>query len=498
MRIILGVWLTILVSGLFTIGSAVAPCPAAASNTAAIEDIPVAPNATVSVEETMPGRAAFQATYLSLSITTDKSVYLTGDTVNITVRTNAINTHVRLQVQLPGGSQETIDNFTTNASHRLSWQAPPTSGVVRFTCEGEGTVEVWDTCFRSVCIDEEDCHIESYPCMRSMSVTGNASADIRVFSRTTSISGYIIDTNQRPVPGATVSLTGNTQSTTSNNDGYYEFSSYQLGNNYGLSNQIPTVTETVSVEAIACETQPGKTIQVQAEHGATDVNFTLRRSFYPPGIDLSGFTLDAFSGWPEAEEYSTWQNIMGITIDGPVEPSKLSYGTKDISYQFFNVDNKKLYLVTEPELGRYFLELQGTQNTDYTVAAAATLNNIYSEPVTVSGNIEGKDDQRLRLMLNAGGIELQVIRPVSLLLIIIPTVIGLLGGLAAAYYLTGGKFRIPGKKSAGRKPPKTKTAARTKAKEKSKATTIEEDSADTQIKERPAAKKSKSGGEKAE
>jgi hypothetical protein len=283
----------------------------------------------------------------------------------------------------------------------------------------------------------------------------------------TSISGHILDTNQQPVPGATLYLSNTAQSTTSNNDGYYEFSSYELSNNFALLNQIPTVTETVSVEAIACEPQPGITVQVQAEHGATNVNFTLRRSFYPPDIDLSEFTFDTFSGWPEAEEYSTWQNIMGITIGGSVEPGRLLYGTKEISPQLFTIGNKKLYLITKPEFGSYFLELQGAQNTGYAVAAASTLNNTYLEPVTVSGSIEGQNSQRLRLTLEPGGIELKVIKPLPLLLIIIPIVIVLLGGLAAAYFLTRGKVRIRSKKSAARKSQKTKVAARTKTKEKS-------------------------------
>jgi len=460
------IWLTILVLGLFTIGSAVAPCYAIVSDFPTEESVPIITNATLAGEETAPGKAAFQLSYLSLSITTDKSVYLTGETINITVSTNAINTHVRVQAQLPGGSQETVGNFTTNATHTLSWTAPSTSGYIRFICQGDAIVEIWDYCNRYVCVDE-DCYWETYPCLRSMSVTGNASSDIRVFSRAASISGRVIDTNQRPVSGANVYLASTMQSTTTNNDGFYEFPSYQLGSNYALVSQIPTVTETVSVEAIACEPQPGKTIQVQAESGITDVNFTLNRSFYPPDIDLSEFTFDVFSGWPEAKEYSMWQNIFGVTIDGPVEPRKLLYGTKEISPPLFTIGNKKLYLITNPGFGRYFLELQSTQNAEYKVAAAATLNNIYLEPVTVSGSIEGQNSQRLRLMLQPDGMELKVIKPPSLLLIIIPIVIGLLGGLVAAYFLTGGKFFGLRKTSVARKSPKTKETAKGKARGKS-------------------------------
>jgi len=476
--------------GMVTIGSAVSSCPAIASSPPAIESIPAITNATLSGEKTTPGKAAFQASYLSLSITTDKSIYLTGETVNITVSTNAFNTHIRVLAQLPGGYQETIGSFTTNATHTLSWQAPSTPGVITFTCEADAFMEAWDTCSRYVCVDD-DCSWEYYPCLRSIPVTDNAASSVRIFSRTTSISGNIIDTNQRPVPGAAIYLASTMQSTTSNDDGYYEFSSYQLGNNYALLNQIPTATETVSVEAIACEPQPGKTIQVQAESTASNVNFTLKRAFYPPDIDLSEFSFGAFTGWQEANEYATWQNILGITIAGPVEPGKLSYGTKDISPQLFNTGNKKLYLITNPEFGRYFLELQDAQKTGYTVAAAATLNNLYFEPVTVSGSIEGKNDQRLRLTVSPGGIELKVIKSASPLLFIIPAVVVLLGGLIAAYFLTRGKFHGTVKTFISRKSPKTKLATGIKAKMKSTAKKGEDDSAVTKIKVKSTAKKTK-------
>ncbi|MBM3142812.1 MAG: hypothetical protein FJ005_07185 [Chloroflexi bacterium] len=440
MRFILLVLAVILVLGLLTTGFMLAPCQATASNFSANEATPIITNATLSNEEITPSKVAFQASYLSLSLRTDKPAYLTGETVAITVSTSVSNTRVRVLAQLSGGYQETIGNFTTSGIYTLSWPAPSTSGQVKFTCEGEAIVQVWSTCTRIVCVDK-DCWWETYPCLQSTTVTGNAFYDIRVFSRATSISGSVNDTNQRPIPGATVYALNARQGTTASSDGHYEFSSYQLSNNYNLINQIPTVTETVSAEAIASEPQPGKTVQVQAERGATDVNFTLKRYFYPPAIDLSEFTFDTFSGWKEAKESSTWQNILGITIDGPVEPRKLLYGTKEISPPLFNIGNKKLYLITKPEFGRYFLELQGAQNTEYTVAAATTLNSYYFEPVSVSGRIEAKDGQRLRLMLEPDRMELKVIKPPSLLLLIIPTVVGLVGGLVAAYFLTGGKFR---------------------------------------------------------
>jgi hypothetical protein len=454
---------------MFAIGSIVAPYHASAFNLPQ-KEAPAAANATITNKENTPSYGSFQASYLSLSLTTDKSMYLTGETINITVSTSSINTHIRLLAQLPDGSQQTIENFTTNYTHTVPWTTPATSGQIRFTCDGEAIVEVWDYCQRYVCIGpgETDCHWDSYPCLRSISVTGNAYNDVRVFSRTTSVSGRVIDTNQRPIPGASVYILGTAQSTTSNNDGYYEFNSYQLSNNYVLVSQIPTVTDTVSVEAVACEPQPGRSIQIQAERGASEINFTLKRAFYPPDIDLSEFTFTAFPNWPEAKNYATWQNIAGITIDGPVQPTKFQYGTKEISPLLFSIGNKKLYLITTPEFGRYFLNVQGAPNTQYEVAAAATLNGSYLQPISVSTMIESDNSQRLRFMLEQDQMQLQVIKPFPIPLIIIPIVVGILGGLIAAYFFTGGKMRW-GKVLAGLKPLKTKELARAREAAREKA-----------------------------
>lgn len=200
MRFILLILVAILVLGLLTIGFMLAPCQATASNFSANEATPIITNATLSNEETTPRKVAFQASYLSLSLRTDKPVYLTGETIAITVSTSVSNTRVRVLAQLSGGYQETIGNFTTSGIYTLSWPAPSTSGQVKFTCEGEAIVQVWSTCTRVVCADK-DCWWETYPCLQSTTVTGNAFYDIRVFSRATSISGSVTDTNQRPIPG---------------------------------------------------------------------------------------------------------------------------------------------------------------------------------------------------------------------------------------------------------------------------------------------------------
>jgi hypothetical protein len=432
----------VLVSVLLVAGFAVSPYPASAWNSPPQEEtIPAITNATPANQSNIWIDYPLQPSYLSLTLVTDKSVYLSGEQVDITLTTSAYNTHVNLTAQLPDGSQQTIGDFTFNYTHTVSWTAPATSGQVRLTCTGEALSEVWDYCTRYVCVgDPPDCHYENYPCLRTISVTGSTYNDISVYSRTASISGRITDTNQQPVAGATVSLLGAGQSTVSNNDGYYQFS-YQLGNNFGLVNQIPTITDTITVDAVACEPQPGKSVQIQAGQASSGVNFTLNRVFYPPDFDLSEFTYSDFTDWPAARDFTTWQNIAGITIDGPVQVTRFQYGSKDISPMLFAISNKQLYLITTPESGSYTLDMQGAPNSQYTVAAAATLDGNYLQPVTVDTTIAAKGSQRLRFYLQQGQIQLQVLKPFPVLAVIIPIVVIILGGLVAAFFLTGGKNR---------------------------------------------------------
>src|SRR4030042_1920762 len=192
MRFSLLILTAIMLSSILAIGSAVTPYHADALNLSQKENGPRVTNATITNDQDTPSFGPFQASYLSLSLTTDKAVYLTGETVNITVSTSTINTHVRLLAQLPDGSQQTIENFTLNYTHMVSWTAPATPGQIRFICNGEALTEVWDYCTRYVCIgDPPDCYWDNYPCLRSIAITGSTSNDIRVFGRTTSISGRI-------------------------------------------------------------------------------------------------------------------------------------------------------------------------------------------------------------------------------------------------------------------------------------------------------------------
>ena len=441
MRTRLAILTAVMIAALSIVGIAITPY-ASAWNSIQKKAIPAVSLATPTNDITILNNDPFQPSYLSLALTTDKSIYLSGETVKITVTTGAINTHVSLTAQLPDGSTQPIENFTFNYTRTVSWTAPTTSGQIRLNCDGNAIVEAWDYCTRYICIgpDSTDCHWQSYPCFRSFSVTGNTYNYIRVFNRTTSISGRVVDTNQRQVPGATVSIISTGQSTTSDNEGYYQFP-YELGNTYGLINEIPTVNDTITVDAVACEPQPGKTIQIPAENGASNVDFTLNRAFYPPDLDLSQFTYSSFPGWTAARDYATWQNVAGITIDSTAQVTKFQYGNKEISPMFFDIGNKTLYFITAPVSGRYLLDVQAPPNTQYHVSAAASMNSSYLQPITINTAAGPKGNQRLTFILQPDQIQLEVVKPFPVILIIVLITIAVIGGLAAAYFLTGGNKR---------------------------------------------------------
>jgi hypothetical protein len=456
-----GSWLTILLLALFTVGIAVEPCQAANINWATSEATPIVTNATLSNVEPNSSKAAFQASYISLSLKTDKSVYLTDETIAITVNTSAANTHVRLLAQLPDGSQATIGEFNTSGSYTQSWSTSM-PGQVRITCEGTATVLVWTTCIRSICVGG-DCWFDTYPCQQPTQVTGSASSDIRVYSRETSISGYVSDSSNQPIAGGLVRLTNDTSVYTTDSSGYYKLD-YTIGDNYQLgNNQIPTATETISFEAIACEPNSLK-VDVPAERGVSNANITLQRLFYPPAIDLSKFTFDNFSNWSEAKNLETWRNMLGIAIESPTELKSLKFESKELQakndYKTFRIDNQTLYLITDPKTGRYHLIIEGKQSSQYNVAASATLDSNYIEEVTLSDGIEAGKSQRLRLSLQADSLELVRSEGFSfpLALVIIPIAIFIVGGLAAAYFLTGGKLGNLKRAFAGAKVTKSERA----------------------------------------
>jgi len=422
-------------------GFALAP-NASARHLPEAQTVPQTTPAILSRNTAPPADYLPQPSYLSLSLTTDKSIYLTGEVINITVSTSTFNTHISMMARLPDSSLQPIENFTLNYSHTVSWTAPNVSGPIRIICDGQAQAEVWNYCTRFMCFGPSDnsCHWETFPCLQTVPVTGNTYNDIRVFGRNAPISGRVIDSNQRPVSGATVTLISTGQSTMTDNNGNYQMT-YQLGNNYGLINQIPSAPDNLTVDAIACEPQSPQSVQIQAEVGAPNVNFTLNRVFYTPDLDLSEFNYASFSGWPPARDLATWQNIAGITVDGPVQIAKLQYDSTEISPQLFTIGSKQLYLITTPQPGSYLIDIGGTPNSVYTAAAAATVNSSYLEPVTVDTTIPAQGSQRLRFTLQSDQIQLQVYKPFPLPAIIIPVVVVVLGGLAAAYFLTGGRQR---------------------------------------------------------
>ena len=466
-RLVLAAWVVIAVLALTTLGTAVSLCQAAPLICPANQVAAIITSATLADRQTPPGRLGPATSSLSLSLSVEPTVCLTEEWVGISVRTNIDGAKVRLLAELASGATEEIGEFTVRGSRTEQWRAPRSSGLVELLCEGSAQVQemVWTTCYTTAVVGQQ-LVIQSYPCQRILTRTykDTTSCDLRVYDRRAPISGQVTDTRNQPVCGAVVRLPGTGQSTKATSQGKFNLSSYEISGSYELQGDVPTASETVSVEAVACKAQ-SRTIQVPAERGVSNADFTLERCFYPAAISMSKFTLDAFSGWQEAEEYSTWQNILGITIQGPVEVTALRFGGKELSPQSFDIDSE-LYLITEPEMGRYFMELQGTRNGPYTVAGAATVDGHPLEEMVIIGEIEAGDTERVRLVLQSDSLEVEYIKPFPLLLVLIPAIVGLAGGLAGAYFLTGGRLRGLKKAFARAPSPEKQRAAEEKVRER--------------------------------
>jgi len=417
----------ILISTLSIVGLAVVPAASASSS--------LHPERSLNEYPFQP-----YSSYLSLTLTTDKAVYLSGETVDITMTTNAYNTHVRLTARLPDGSLSQIGSFTFNYSHTVSWTAPATAGQIRLNGDADALMEVWDYCNRWICTDNTTCHWANFPCLRTAAVMGNTYNTINVYSRNASIGGRVVDTSQNPIPGATVTISSTGQTTTTGSDGSYQFN-LQFGNSYGLTNGVPTVFDTITVDAVACEPQPGKTVQIEAGQSISNVDFTLNRIFYPADLDPSYFTYDALVGWTEARDFATWQNITSITVDGPAQIVQIQFGSPPVAPMAFSLGGKSVYFVTAPQFGRYQLDMGGEPGAQFIVSAAATVNGSYLPQTALNGALGSNGSQRVRLNLEPDQIQLQLARSLPIALVIVPIVIVIIGGLVAAFFLTGGKER---------------------------------------------------------
>jgi len=385
-----------------------------------------------------------QVPTLSIQLGTGQTAYLAGETIVITIGTNLSNTKVRLLAQYDDGEQQEVSKFTFSGSRAIDWN-PTKLGRIQITAEGQAEVQVkeWTTCY-GVSYAGKQAYIYSYPCEQvvTKTVKDTATRSLKIYPRQTSISGRIVDNLKQPVAGASIYLSSTKQSTTTDRDGYYKFRTYELGNNYAVITDIPTFKETISIEAVACN-RFSDSIQVPAGEGLSSADFTLHRCFWPAAIEPADFTASAFSGWSEANNVQTWKNILGITVDGPVEISKVRFEGRELppgSLKSFPMGSKKLYLVTKPETGRYFLELESIQGGEYQVSTAATLADVpLAQSNMVNGSLKAKQSRLLRILLSENQIVLEHSKGIPLVLIIVPTIFGIIGGVAAAFLLTGGQ-----------------------------------------------------------
>jgi hypothetical protein len=345
--------------------------------------------------------AADQQSSLVLNIKCAYDSFFTDEPITLTADTNTGSTSATLYLQPEGEQEKSIVDFQMNRSYSYTWTTPSKPGNYTIILEGNATVMVWTECTEVQCLGQGQgqgqggCSFYTYPCRQAQDVTDRVSCQIRILDRAVSISGYVNDLNEVPIRGAAVKLAGGGQYATTDFAGFYKISPYKIGNKYIRDNSgKPMVSEKVSFDSVACQLA-GKQFDIYAEKDIPDLNATLQRIFCPAAIKLDDFTYDMLSGWNPANDYITWQNMVGITTDSGVAISRIEYagtgflplGLEDVPYKTFTINDKVLTLIESPAPGRYFLEMKGEVNVPYTVQAAATLKDKQLENVVLESKI---------------------------------------------------------------------------------------------------------------
>jgi len=366
-------------------------------------------NNTAAPAYSTPGfRAADEQSSLVLNIECAYDSYFTDEPITLAADTNTAGTSATLYLQPEGGQEQSIADFQMNKAYSYTWTTPSKPGDYMIILEGSARVMVWTECVDVRCPVRGGCTLYTYPCQQAQDVTNRASCQIRILDRAVSISGYVNDLNEVPIRGATVKLAGSGQYATTDFAGFYKISPYKIGNKYTRDNSgKPMISEKIGFDAMACQLAE-KQFDVYAEKDISDLNDTLQRIFCPAAIKLDDFTYEMLSGWSPANDYITWQNMVGITTDSGVAISRIEYagtgflplGLEDVPYKTFTINDKVLILIENPESGRYFLEMKGQVNEPYTVQVAGTLRNRPLGNVALESKILMGDAEQISLVIN--------------------------------------------------------------------------------------------------
>lgn len=401
---------------------------------------------------------------LSLRVTKPAAVYLTEEPIEIRISSNYNGVRITLEAVYTKDNEqqtETIISSEKIAGERTElWSnRNAVTGNVKLTCTGDITVVIRRTCTDCGFIGKiYTCW--SYDCSEYYPLNDSKETSLVIYPRYTSISGKLTDKNNKPVAGASVSITSVKTSATADSNGFYRFDPYRIGDNYQLDNQVPTIADAISIDAVACKPVSKNNITIKAGQPAS-ADLTLERYFYPPNVNLAKFTFDIFKSWNKASEYSTWQDILGITVGAGAKMVKLHLGsglfTKEVPFESFDIDNKKLYLITKPQNGRYFLDISSDSPNTYDIAAAATLGGNYlTEAILPIGIEKAGSLKRIPLVFDKGVITLKPPPEIDWLVWVIPPIVGIAAGALIAYFVLTGKFLKPKKAPAGQGSAETK------------------------------------------
>jgi len=395
---------------------------------------------------------------IGLTLNLPRRSFLTGENIQVVVSTNTSGTAMTLYYEI-NGERTTLTGSTISGSQTFSIKAPADPGPVRLICEGSAIVIYWDTCiYYDICGYDANnlpryCPF-TYQCQKETMVYGSTSTDFMVYGRRTSISGNVYDLLKNPINQARVDLS-NGESRITSSDGFYEFADFTLGDNYRLAGERPTVDITMKVDAVACRQQTIST-SVSAEQPRTGVNVNLDRVFYPPEINLANFTFNAFSGWPAAGTVSTWEDIIAITATGTAKVSNINYGgsglaTTPVEFKAFTLGDKNLYLLPDPRMGRYRLDLLIEPPDAFNLYATAKIPGIGQlQEVSVTGKGD-KPGEKFFMDINTGAqsgpgcappqkLELEPIEVMDTTSVILIAVGGVLMGLAVSFFFLNRKY----------------------------------------------------------
>ncbi len=387
---------------------------------------------------------------VSASLKTDKPGYLTGEDIQITCTFTGIGSvnwvsdsfKITIKANVDGSStEEIVPEEQLRGKRTYNWKAPSTPCSIIFSCNGQATYQTSTTTFDTICMPRGGCFTIPITVTQDNQLQDNADVTIQVYDPKAPIAGTVMDKKGKPVSGAIISLSSSGwPPSLTDEKGAYSFTGYTVRSGYKIINNVPAAEETISVQAVACE--PVKeALTIPAASGVSNANFTMTRYFYPASLDLSKFKLDVFSSWAESSNVNTWQNMMGITLIGPVEITRVLQRDREITtLPFTVVEDTKLFMVTKPQPGRYFVDIVSRGDSQIKVAAAATIDSKELENGSLIFETKSGDTQRVVVVIDKGRIKIEKSEGLAFPLLIILPILGLAVGLLAAYLITGGKM----------------------------------------------------------